>query len=276
MQRDREAIRWFRIASESGDPEIAGQGRQSYRNLEPQFRRVTTTMWSLPMFSSRFRDLFNYAQIKTEFRLDPLPLRPYLSLRFSGDVRRRAMDRTRELLSENSLVAGVGVRAPIHPRLVAWAEAGEAFHYLSRRTRGVPRAGPDYRGGLSWFHRNGATPGGGEAGRFVEVNADAVYISRFDNDAIAYLQLRPGYRLPGSRMRAQLLWNFNLTIDAKRFYWANFAESGPGIRLQVPGVSPPMDLSVSFVRGVHLTNRFNPRRPNYFDLRVSLWYTAGF
>jgi tetratricopeptide (TPR) repeat protein len=277
MRQDREAVRWFRIASRSANPEVAGQARQSYRNLQPQFRRITTSVWSLPMFSSRYRDLFNYSQLKTEFRIDALPVRPYLSLRFSGDVRQRTAGDTPLFLSENALVAAAGLRTEIHPRLVLWAEAGEAFHYLGNRPPGVPRAGPDYRGGLSWFDSRGATLGGGEPGRFVETNVDAVFVSRFDDNTIGYLQLRPGYRLPGrGALQAQVFWNFNVTADLKRLYWANFVETGPGLRLRVPGVSPPMDLSVSFVRGVHLVNAFNPRRPNYFDLRVSLWYSAGF
>jgi len=277
MRQDREAVRWFRIASQSPNPEVAEQARQSYGNLHPQFRRVTTSVWSLPMFSSRYRDLFNYSQIKTEFNIDPLPLRPYLSLRFSGDVRQQTGGDTPLFLSENALVAAAGLRAQIHPRLVLWAEAGEAFHYLGKRPPGVPRAAPDYRGGLSWFDSRGASLGGREPGRFLEANADAVFVSRFDNNTIGYLQLRPGYRLPGrGALQAQVFWNFNVTTDAKRLYWANFVETGPGLRLRVPGVAPPMDLSISFVRGVHLVNEFNPRRPNYFDLRVSLWYSAGF
>jgi tetratricopeptide (TPR) repeat protein len=277
MQQDREAVRWFRIASQSPNREVAAQAEQSYRNLEPQFRRVTTSVWSLPMFSTRYRDLFNYSQIKTEFHIDRLPLHPYLSLRFFGDVRQRTGGDRPQFLSENALVAAAGVRAQIRPRLVLWAEGGETFHYLGKRPAREPRAGPDYRGGLSWFHSRGASLGGSEPGRFLEANADAVFVSRFDNNTIGYLQLRPGYRLPGSgSLRAQVFWNFNLTIDAKRLYWANFVETGPGLRLRVPGVSPPMDLSISFVRGVHLINDFNPRRPNYFDLRVSLWYAMGF
>ena len=204
-------------------------------------------------------------------------MRPYLSLRFSGDIRQRTGGSTPLFLSENALVAAAGLRAEVHPHFVLWGEAGETLHYLGNRPPGEPRAGPDYRGGLSWFESRGATLGGGEPGRFFEANADAVFVSRFENNTIGYLQLRPGYRLPGrGALRAQVFWNFNVTTDVKRLYWANFVETGPGLRLRVPGVSPPMDLSISFVRGVHLVNEYNPRRPNYFDLRVSLWYSVGF
>ena len=40
------------------------------------------------MYSSRWEDLFGYAQVKTEMRLPRVPfLRPYLSVRLLGDVR---------------------------------------------------------------------------------------------------------------------------------------------------------------------------------------------
>ena len=103
---------------------------------------------------------------------------------------------------------------------------------------------------------------------------DGVYISRFDDNVISYWQLRPGYRLPNrGALKAQVFWNFNVTADRNRAYWANFVEFGPGLRLRVPGVTPPMDFTIHVLRGVHLINKFNPRRPNYYDIRVALWYS---
>ena len=67
--------------------------------------------------------------------------------------------------------------------------------------------------------------------------------------------------------------NWNLVADTSREYWANTWETGPGIRIRVPGVRPPMNFSLDFVRGVHLSNRGNTRRPNYFDVRAELWYS---
>ena len=34
-----------------------------------------------------------------------------------------------------------------------------------------------------------------------------------------------------------------------------------------------MNFSVDWLRGVHLSNEGNLRGPNYFDLRLSLWYS---
>ncbi len=274
LQQDREALRWFQRASTSSNAAIAGQGRQSYDNLVGQFRRVTTTAWMFPFFSSRFKDAFQYAQIKTEFRFDRLPVRPYLSLRFVGDARRQSGDPLPQFLSESSVIAGVGLRTSTRHGLTFWAEAGEAFNYLSDRPPDVPRVGPDYRGGANLFRAWGPTLGSPRPGAFIEANVDGVYLSRFNDNVIGYLQLKPGYRLrPRGDLNAQVFWNLNLTSDANRSYWANYFETGPGFRMRIPGVSPPMDFSVSVVRGVYLENMGNPYRPNYFDIRIGLWYS---
>jgi hypothetical protein len=229
------------------------------------------------MFSSRYHDLFNYSQVKAEFRAGSLAARPYLSLRFSGDWKHHTGGKAPLFLSENALTAAAGVRLPVGSRTTLWAEAGQMLSLLDARPASVPRSGPDYRGGMSWFTHRGATLGERRAGGVLEVNFDAVHVSRFDRNTIGYFQARPGYRLPAlGSLQMQVFWNVNLTADAKRLYWANLAETGPGLRVRVPGLSPPVDLSVSFLRGVHLVNRFNPQSPNYWDLRMSLWYAASF
>ncbi len=276
MKRDREAVDWFRIASESEDPLIAEQASRSYSNLAPQFRFAQTTVWMYPFYSRRFGTVFGYAQAKTEFRIGNSPIKPYLSLRLAGDVRRSAGGASPVLLSENSLIAAVGARVRVDHGITLWGEAGESFSYLKSPPAGVPRAAPDYRGGLNWTRARGASLGGEESGSFWETNLDVVYISRFNNDVLAYFQFRPGYRPPTrGPLRSQLYWNWNVTTDTSREYWGNYIETGPGFKLRVPSVAPPMDLSVDFVRGVHLSNRGNLKRPNYWDFRVGVWYSFG-
>ena len=58
----------------------------------------------------------------------------------------------------------------------------------------------------------------------------------------------------------------------KRQYWANFVETGPGVRLRLPFMPKSMSLTLSVVRGVYLVNEGNPRRPNFNDLRAGVWY----
>jgi tetratricopeptide (TPR) repeat protein len=275
LRRDVEAMRWFQEAMKSPDPAIAAEARRSYHNLAPQWERFQTSVWALPMFSTRFHDGFQYGQIKTEMRLGGLPLRPYISLRLAGDWKRKTGEPLPQFLSESSLIAAAGVRTPVWRGFILWGEAGEAVSYLHQPPPGTPRAGPDYRGGAAWSRSLGATLGGGRPGAFAELNVDGVFLSRYGNDLISYWQMRHGYRLPQWRAwRSQIFWNSNVVFDRQRQYYANFAEFGPGYRFRVPGMHPPLDVTISGLRGVYLVNEFNPHRPNYYDLRIGLWYSA--
>jgi hypothetical protein len=66
----------------------------------------------------------------------------------------------------------------------------------------------------------------------------------------------------------------NATADAHRQYWANFAETGPGVRFRFDALHVSPLVSVSFLRGVYLVNEGNPRGPNYNELRVGVWYAV--
>jgi hypothetical protein len=145
--------------------------------------------------------------------------------------------------------------------------------YLNRPD--VGGAVPDYRGGLSFGKGFGRLLGSETAGFFFETNDDAVFVSRFANDTLFYTQNRMGYTLPrlGS-FQSQLFWNHNLTADVRREYWANFAETGPGARFRWRGMPPGLAFSVMLLRGAYLTNEGNPRRPNFFDVRVGFWYAV--
>ena len=116
----------------------------------------------------------------------------------------------------------------------------------------------------------------GAKGLFFETNEDAVYISRFHNDMLFYTQNRAGYTLAPTEglggFQAQLYWNFNGSTDRLRQYWANYAETGPGLRFRFHNLPKSMLFSVNFVRGAYTVNEYNPRRPNYYDLRAGFWY----
>ena len=122
----------------------------------------------------------------------------------------------------------------------------------------------DFRGGLAyarmWKHR----------ALFVETNADGIIVSRFSNDMLVYSQTRTGVTLPlFETSPVQLIWNHNATVDLHGEYWANYVETGPGIRIRLPHA---LQFSVNLLRGANLINEGNPRRPNYFDLRAGFSY----
>lgn len=275
---DKEAIKWFKLASKSPDPAVSKEADQAYHNLAPGFALFRTTFWAFPFYSSRWSDAFGYAQIKTEIKLGKLPIRPYISARFVGDARgtigSTLSNPAPQYLSESSFIFGVGVATlPLHG-VVGWFEAGEAVKYLSSRND-VGAMIPDYRGGISYAKGFGHLMGGSR-GFFSEGNEDGVFVSRFQNDMLAYSQNRAGYtfaQLENSELlQAQIYFNFNGTADRLRQYWANYVESGPGVKFRLRDLPKGMLFSVSFLRGVYTVNEYNPRRPNFFDLRAGFWY----
>jgi|HubBroStandDraft_6_1064221.scaffolds.fasta_scaffold99090_2 Tfp pilus assembly protein PilF len=277
LHDDREAIDWFNQARNSSDPAIASEARSAYDNLRPEFALFRTTTWLYPLFSTRWHDLFGYAQTKTEVRVGSLPLRAYFSTRLIGDTRQTIgptpPGALPQYLSESAIIFGIGVSTFVWRGLNGWFEAGEAVNYVPDR-KDVGAAIPDYRGGLAFARGTGHLLTAGP-GWFAETNDDLVYISRFQHDTLLYLQGRAGYTLPlvtSAGIQSQFFWNANLAADRLRQYWANTIETGPGLRFRLQSMPKSMLISVSMLRGAYTVNEGNPRGPNYYDLRAGLWY----
>jgi Tfp pilus assembly protein PilF len=278
MHQDQQAIKWFKLASKSPDPAVAKEADQAYHNLAPAFALFRTTFWAYPFYSSRWNDAFGYAQVKTEMKLGKLPIRPYVSVRFVGDVRGTTgstlSNPAPQYLSESSFIFGVGVTTLPQHGVVGWFEVGEAVKYLASRTD-VGAMIPDYRGGIAYAKGFGHLMGGSK-GFFFESNEDGVFVSRFQNDLLAYSQNRTGYTFAKTEtaalLQAQIYVNFNGTADRLGQYWANYVEAGPGVRFRIRSLPKGMLCSVNFLRGVYTVNEYNPRRPNFFDLRAGFWY----
>ncbi|HEY7338361.1 MAG TPA: tetratricopeptide repeat protein [Bryobacteraceae bacterium] len=273
---DQDALRWFDQARESPDPAVSTEASKAYHNLAPGLERFRTTFWAYPIYSTRWHDAFGYAQIKTEARLSFLPLRPYVSLRFVGDLRGSIQTAFGpQFLSDRTAILAAGLATIPWHNLTGWFEAGEAlFFRQSPAERG--RLKPDYRGGVSYGKGFGHLLASGSHGRFFESNIDGVFVSRFSDDSLLYTQNRAGYTLRSAEgfggFHIQALWNANLTADAQRQYWANFVETGPGMRFRLDSLPASPMVSISYMHGAYLVNEGNPRRPNYNELRIGVWY----
>lgn len=278
LHDDTEAMKWFNLASKSPDTSVSDEASKAYRSLAAQFARSHTTVWIYPFFSSRWHDAFGYGQVKTELKLGRLPIRPYLSIRLDGDVKGTigptVGNTNPQYLSESSFIFGLGVATLPWHGVTGWFEAGEAVKYLPSRSD-VGSMIPDYRGGISGAKGFGHLMNSSK-GLYFETNDDMVFVSRFQDDLLFYSQNRAGYTsapLEGfGGFQSQLYWNVNATTDRLRQYWANYAEAGPGFRFRFRDLPKSLLFSVNFLRGAYLINLDNPHRPNFFDLRIGLWY----
>jgi tetratricopeptide (TPR) repeat protein len=252
LHHDAIAFHWFELARLSPDPKIAADAARGFRNLRPSIQRFRTSLWLFPVFSTRWHDLFSYSQLKTEFN-PGIPVRPYVSLRFVGDSRGTIGSASPQYLSESSFILAVGASSVPWHSLTLWGEAGTSISYVKGRML------PDYRAGLAGsrsFRREGSRWN-------AAANLDALYVSRFDHDFLIYTQTRAGY--------GWVYWNANATLDARRQDWANFVETGPGLRIPLP---QSMYMTFNALRGRYLID--NPsRRATFNDLRAGFWYAIS-
>jgi len=281
LKRDDEALQWFDRARQSDVASVAREAGRAFRNLRGLRQPTRFTIWTMPMYSSRWDSTFLYSQAKLEFvQLKKWGFQPYVSLRWYGDTRMRLAlpgdgPGPGAMLSDSAVMLAAGVNRFITPRLFVWVEAGRAFSYLGNNpASGAGQA--DYRGGASYLRGWGAVANNGESGWFSEAGGDAVYVSRYNNNLLMYGQSRRGYTLPAIKggLYLQPMWNFNWTADAERQWWGNFAETGPGVRVRWDSLPPNVSLRMDLLRGAYLVNRDNPHRPNYWDVRASLWYAV--
>ncbi len=263
LHQDARAVRWFNLARKSSDALVADEAAKAWRNLHGATELFRTTAWLFPVFSTRWRDLFSYGQVKTELRTS-LPVQPYVSLRFIGDTRRTMGQVSPLYLSESSFIMGLGLRTTAWRGVMAWGEVGSAIGYLTGHMT------PDYRAGVSLARGVGRRMGSETAGWFADTTIDGVFISRFGNDSLAYQQGRLGYTTALGASQTQFYWNANLTVDAKRQGWANFVETGPGLRFAGALLPEHMYFTVNLLRGLYLVGGM----ARYNDFRAGFWYAV--
>ena len=248
LHRDREALSWFDLARKSSDSGIAANAGKAWKNLRSEGKALRISGWLYPVYSSRWRDLFGYGQVRAEVHTR-WHVQPYLSVRMVGDTRQKIQyDYASPLyLSENSVVVAAGLGTDTWHGARAWFEAGEAIGYARRSLL------PDYRGGVSAFRR---------FWRVADTTLDALYISQFDKDFLVYSQSRAGY-LGG---RVEPYWNLNATLDARGEGWANFIETGPGIRLLGKPLPRATWVRLDVLRGEYRSGK------TFSDIRAGFWY----
>ena len=215
VKRDDEAKVWFDRARHAEDKQIASEASKAFHNLNGDVM-PQTTVWALPMYSSRWHDLFTYSQIKQTIPIPGLGrvnklVSFYVSTRFTGDVKSGLIGQNVQFpqyLSESAFIVGVGAASKTWHRLTGWAEAGESIKYLDLKNVGA--AVPDYRGGVNYAKGFGTLAGSSKGGFYYETTGDAVYVSRFGKDWLFYSQNRAGRTVPmGEGNTLQLLINAN-------------------------------------------------------------------
>ena len=282
-KRDDQAKIWFDKARHADDRQIAAEANKAFHTLNGDVM-PQTTVWTLPMYSSRWNAFFDYGQIKRSL---PIPgLRHfnrlvsfYVSLRFNGDTKTGFVEQNvpyPQNLSASSFVVGAGAASKTWHHITGWVEAGESLKYLNLKNIGA--AVPDYRGGLNFSKGFGHLLASTKAGYYFETTGDAIYVSSFGKDWLFYSQNRAGRTIPiGEGNTLQILANGNLVQDEQRQPWANIFEFGPGLRFRPHWFPPGVYFSSDFLIGMRMLTAWDPQTNTNFgtfynDVRVGFWY----
>ena len=194
--------------------------------------------------------------MKTELR-NKTRLQPYVSVRFVGDTRVTVGAVSPQYLSESSFIVAGGVRVLPWHGAGAWFEAGCAMSYATGHML------PDYRGGVNYAHadrplahRRIAAAGSPIPPRTPSSSAGSATTSWCTTSrASATRWGRPRF----ARSSSGTAMSPSMT---QRQSWANFVETGPGVRFRAAWMPPSMYVTTSLLRGVvPAERRRQPARP---------------
>jgi len=258
LKDDQQAVRWFNLARRSPDRSTASEASRAYHNLQPGLERFRTTVW-------RSRCSRRAGMTRSPTR------RPRRSCGFrtgsSARMHPRASSATREArwrwrasgrsIFQSAAWFSVGSRHGHVARRHELVRSGRVPEIPADRIGARPR-GAGLSRGLSYAKGFGGLLARGAHGAFAETNDDGVFVSRFANDTLLYSQNRAGYTLRAAEaaagLHAQFYWNCNATVDSRGEYWANYVETGPGVRFRFEGLPASLLFSVNAVRGAYLLN----------------------
>ena len=209
--RTARPSQWFNLARKSADPHIAAEAGRAWRQSPPRQRALPLQRLVLPHV---------FEPLERRLLLRPGPHRAPPRLAPSVPTSAPASSATprsspRQPLSEQSVILAIGATTDTWRGARAWFEAGTAIGY-----RELPHAPRLPRRPL--------------------LRAPPRTLRRHHARRALHLPLRSRTSSPTANPASacidgpvQLYWNANLTADAQRQYWANFVETGPGIRMSL-------------------------------------------
>lgn len=276
QKRYREARSAFQRAIAFGDAAITEQAERAIDVLDEEDPSRSASFSVDGQYLNRFDDGIVDASARFYQRLGSRgPVRAYLNARLLRDTA-SGVGPLPQIFSDNAFLGGVGLLfQPRGAHYSVTAEANEAYVFFAHpgTSTGAGRAAtvPDFRvvgGYFQSFRRAGS--------RFaVEGNGSVGFYSRYQRDAIAYLQPRESYDLVvRGPVRVAPFFQQSLALDTNQQFFNNTAELIPGVQFALAAV-PAVTLRTEYVRGFYLplpTNSVNPYGLTYSDFRVRLLF----
>jgi len=211
-------------------------------------------------YESRFADVFSGINARYDFSGGTI--RPYAALNVSYDTR-SGVPGASQIFNDDAAVISAGLRAPLGKNEYGYLFALGGY---SIGLRGQPDYG-DVRYGIAYSRDYGTLF---TAKPHTQVNVSAAVYSRYQGNAISYLQGSHDARIAGA-LRG--IAGLTLAADSHRLYYNNFAEGYAG--LIVP-VSDQINLRFVGVQGTYLPRGIDrPVPATYSGYRALLVFGAG-
>ena len=275
-KRYDEARLAFGRAIAANDPAITAQSMRAIYVLDGEFPRHVLTLSNDSNYLNRFSDGVVDASARYYERLgSSSPFRIYLGERILRDTASNG-GRLPQLFSDNALLSGVGVS--FQPRDASYfltAEANAAYLPYGSKN-GTAAIVPDSRVVAGYFNIWRAGRDSKLTNRFsLESNGSLGFYSRYNHNAIAYLQPREIIDLTHEgTLRLRPFLQQSVSLDTNQQFYNNVFELIPGFEVANTNLAG-LSLRVEYVRGFYLpvhNSAINPYGSTYNDFRFRLLF----
>ena len=268
----------FERAAAGDDPEVRKDARRAIKVIDEEYPTHTLEIAVDAQYLNRFDDGVVDAYARYFQRLGRRsPLRAYAGVRLLRDTASQ-VGPLPQIFSDNAFLMGAGLAFQPHAaHYFVSAEANVAYVFYAGRN-GTAALVPDYRAVAGYYRLFRPGPDSAMRKLSFQANGSFGFYSRYQRDAIAYLQPQETYDLNQGVLRISPFFQQSFAFDTNQQFYNNIAELIPGVQLSLAH-TPGAALRVEYVRGYYLplhTNSVNPYGPTYNDFRVRLIFDKQF
>lgn len=261
LGENRKAYYQFEAVTKTSDSKLFAKAQQSMINLAGVQTRFLPSpffadIYFAPYYMYRFRDTIFPGQFRIGMQWGQYNQFQIYGITYYNQDSRSSGGLAPAIYNDNSVTYSGGIRyQPFHTiPIFGYVELGKAYNLLP--VVGSPWMN-DFRGGFTGYQNWGATPEYAEKLIFpfhfvCDMYGNYAYYSRYNQDWIGQLRLRPGLRIfEYGNSSVDLYLKLEGFWDTKHFFYNNIIDYGPGIAF-VPNNRLNLAFRVEFVRGQYL------------------------
>lgn len=278
QKRYPEARNAFVRAAAGDDAKVRADALRAIAVIDAEYPGHSLEVAVDAQYLERFNDGVVDAYVRYFQRLGRRsPLRAYAGARLLRDTASQTGPLP-QIFSDNAFMAGVGLAfQPHEAHYYVSAEGNIAYVFFGGRND-TATLRPDYRAVAGYY--NLFRPAGDSPFHKLSLQANGSFgfYSRYQHDAIAYLQPQETYDLNQGALRVSPFFQQSLAFDTKQQFFNNTAELIPGVQLSLARY-PGAALRTEYVRGFYLpfhSSSVNPYGGSYNDFRIRLTFDKSF